>query len=123
MAKTVLNDVLDAALNVVKNSCNKITLLTGQPADFAAANTGALVLASITVDSTDFTIADGDTSGRKATVAEQAGTGSAGGTATVIALLDTVGSRLLYTTDGSFVVTNGQAFTLQAFDIEIADPA
>ncbi|RME65612.1 MAG: hypothetical protein D6782_05895 [Alphaproteobacteria bacterium] len=123
MAKTVHNDVLDAAFNVVKNSCDKITLLTGQPATFADANTGVLVLASITMAPADFTLADGDVSGRKLTVAEKAGTGSASGTAAVLAMLDTVGSRILYTTDGNFTVTNAQAFTLQSFKAEIADPA
>ena len=122
MAKTVDNKVLDAALNIVKNDCNKITLLSAQPPNFGAANAGALVLAEITMVNGDFTIADGDTSGRKVQVAEKAGSGSQSGTALVLAMLDTVNSLILYTTDGSFVVTNGQGFTLQTFKAEIADP-
>lgn len=122
MAKTVHNDVLDAAFNTVKNNCDKITLLSGQPATFAAADAGALVLASITMTSADFTIADGDISGRKLVIAEKTGAGAASGAASVLALLDSANSRILYTTDGNFTVTAGQAFTLQSFKAEIADP-
>ena len=126
MAKTVHDDVLDAALNYIKTNCDKMTELSSQPGSFAAANTGALVLASVTMDSGDFSaLANGTVSGRKMTVAAQTTTVSAAGTGAVIALLDTVNSKLLYTTDDSA----GQALILNnplniaAWDIEFRDPA
>ncbi|GAB4152640.1 MAG: hypothetical protein Tsb0016_25070 [Sphingomonadales bacterium] len=123
MPKTVHDDVLDAAFNTVRNSCDKITLLAGQPANFAAADGGPLVLATIAMTSADFSIGDGDVSGRKLTISEKAGTGSVSGVASVVALLDSGGGRVLYTTDGNFTVTQGQAFSLQSFKAEIADPS
>ena len=124
MGKSVNNDVLDGAFNIVKNNCTRVTLCSAEPTTYAEGN-ATYALADVTVDSSDFTIADGDTSGRKVTVAAQSGvTVDTSGTATHIALLDVSGSRLLYvTTTTSQVVTSGNTANLPAFDIEIADPS
>lgn len=123
MAKSVHTDVLDAALAVVGASTSMVAC-TGEPANFAAAN-GALKLAAATMVAGDFTLADGDTSGRKLTVAAKSGVSVvADGTATHVALLDVAGSRLLYvTTCAAQPLASGGTVSFAAWDIEIADPA
>jgi len=73
----------------------------------------------------DYTIADGDSSGRKLTVTAQSGVSvTATGTATHVVLADDVGSELLYvTTCTSQALTSGGSVDVPAFDIEIADPS
>lgn len=124
MAKAVLDAVLDAALNEIKNNCTRMTLCSAQPTTFAEAN-ATYALADVTMASGDFTIANGDTSGRKVTVAaKSAVTVDATGTGNHVALLDVTGSRLLYvTTSGSTAVTSGGTCDLATWKIEIADPA
>ena len=70
----------------------------------------------------DYTNADGDTDGRKVTVAAQNGlTADATGTVNHVALCDA--TTLLYvTTCVAQAVTSGNTVNIGAWDIEIADP-
>lgn len=125
MAKTVHDDVLDGALNIIKNNCTKQVICSAQPTTYTEAN-ATYALADVTMASTDFTIANGDTSGRKITVAAKSGVLiDASGTATYTALLDVTNSKLLYvtTTASQALTANGsKTVDLPAWDIEIADP-
>jgi len=123
MGKSVHNDVLDGAFDIIKNNCTRITVCSTEPTTYAEAN-ATYALADVTVDSSDFTHADGDTNGRKTTIAQQASvTVDATGTAAHIALLDVTNSKLLYvTTCTSQALTSGNTVTIPAWDIEIADP-
>lgn len=124
MAKTVHNDVLDAALNIIKNNCTLITLCSQQPTTYTEAIT-TFKLADVVVDSTDFTVADGDTSGRKVTVAAQTAVPvDTSGTSDHAALVDVANTKLLYTTTHTGqALTSGNTVDIGAWDIEIADPA
>lgn len=126
MAKTVHDDVLDGALNIIKNNATREVACSQQPTTYTEAN-ATYALADVTVDSTDFTAANGDTSGRKLTVAAQSGVLiDASGTATHIALLDVTNSKLLYVTTctSQALTANGSnTVNLPAWDIELADPA
>lgn len=124
MAKFVHDDVLDGALNIVKDNCTRMTACSQQPTTFTEAD-ATYALADVTMVSGDFTLADGDTSGRKLTVAQKSGvTVDTSGSATHVALLDVANSKLLYvTTSTSQVLTSGNTMTFNAWDIEIADPA
>ena len=121
MAKTVHNDVLDAALNIIKNNATTQLVCSSEPTDRATALAAAL--ATATMASGDFTVAD-DTSGRKVTSAVKSGVMiDVSGTANHIAYID--GTRLLYvTTCTSQVLTaNGvNTVSLPAWKISIADP-
>jgi hypothetical protein len=125
MAKTVHDDVLDGALNIIKNNCTRQVACSAQPTTYTEAN-ATYALADITVDSADFTAANGDTSGRKLTVAAQTGVLiDASGTATYIALLDVANSKLLYVTTctSQALTANGSnTVNFPAWDLEIADP-
>lgn len=123
MAKSVHDDVLDGALNTIKNNCTRVTLCSQQPTTFTEAN-ATYALADVTVDNTDFTNANGDTSGRKLTVAAQSAVPvDASGTSNHVALLDVANSKLLYvTTHTAQALTSGNTVNIGAWDIEIADP-
>jgi len=126
MGKKVDDSVIDAALNEIKNKCTLMTACSGEPLNFAAANVGgAAFLADVAMTGADFTVANGDVSGRKVAVASKAGvTVDNTGTADHVALLDTVNSTLLYvTTCTSLGLTSGSTLTLGAWDVEIADPS
>lgn len=121
MAKSVHDDVLDGAFDVL-DQADLMTVCSQQPTTRTEAIT-TYKLADIAVTpNTDFTKANGDTSGRKVTVAAKSGvTVDSSGTATHIALVD--GTRLLYvTTCTSQALTAGNTVNIPAWDVEIADP-
>lgn len=125
MAKIVHDDVLDGALNIIKNNATRICVCSTQPTTYTEAIT-TYKLAIKTITSADFTgPANGDTSGRKLTSNAQSGiTVDASGTAAHIALCDSANSKLLYvTTCTSQALTAGNTTNIPAWDVEIADPA
>lgn len=121
MAKTVLDDVLDAALDEI-SLANIMTACDTLPTTRAEAITTYMLADIAMTPVTDFTIADGDTNGRKVTVAEKTGvTVDTTGTAINVALCD--GTRLLYVTEcTSQLLTATNTVDFPAWDIEIADP-
>lgn len=124
MAKSTHNDVLDASLEHLQNNVDKMTVCSQQPTTFTEANS-TYALADVAMSSGDFTIAEGDTSGRKVTVAQKSGiTVDDTGTGNHVALLDTSNSRMLYvTTATSQSLTSGNTMTFEAWDIELRDPS
>ena len=141
MGKNVHDDVLDAALAILSANSHRLVICTSEPTG-ASAYTNAMTavdssgfkLASITIDSTDFTgPAEGDTSGRKIAVDAQVSlsvdgvvaSGSAGHVALVkyhassVALQDV----LYVTTCTAQSLTGGNKVNTPAWDIEIRDPA
>jgi hypothetical protein len=83
----------------------------------------SLASVALTPD-TDFTKANGDTSGRKVTVAAKSGVSvTASGTATHIAIARSTDSTLRYvTTCTSQALTSGNTVNIPAWKIEVADP-
>ncbi|WP_417319834.1 hypothetical protein [Emcibacter sp.] len=126
MAKKVDDSVLDAALNEISGHCDLLTVCAGEPAGYAEAVTGGInCLADAAMTAGDFSLSDGNVSGRKVTVAAKSSvTVDQGGIADHVTLLDTVNSRLLYvTTCTSLELVAGSELSLNGWDIEIADPA
>lgn len=121
MAKSTADSVLDAALNVIATS-TIMTACSAEPTSRTEAVT-TYALADQTMAGGDYTNANGDTSGRKCTVAAKAGvTVDSTGTATHVALCD--GTNLLYvTTCTSQALTSGNTVDFPAWDVEIADPS
>lgn len=124
MAKSVHDDVLDAALNYIKTSCTRMVACSAQPTTFTEAN-ATLALADVTMAPGDFAIANGDTSGRKVTVAAKAAVPvDTSGTITHVALLDVANSKLLYVTiSPAKAVTTGGTVDIGAWAAELEDPA
>ena len=119
MAKALSDAVLDAACTKIATATRQ-SVCSGEPANFAGI--AAVLLASVVTDAGDFTTANGDTSGRKVTVAQQADVSiTASGTATHVAYDD--GSALLaVTTCTSQALTSGGTVTVPAHKFEFADP-
>lgn len=128
MGKLVPDARLDIFLAAIANECTRVTICSTQPTTYTEANS-TYALADVTVTAGDgngdFTIANGDTNGRKLTLLQQTGvTIDTSGTAQHIALLDVAGTELLaVTTCTSQAVTAGNTATINAFDIEISDAA
>jgi len=131
MAKWVLDKVMEQGLHYIGASCDIIGVCKGQPSSYASAfNTngggGDQCMASrSTIASADYTIGDGDVSGRKITLSKRAGlTITNNGTADHIALGCTGSSLLiLITTCTQQVLTSGGTVDINAFDDEILDAA
>jgi hypothetical protein len=120
MAKIVDDSVLDGAFAILDNATRQV-VCSGQPANFAGI--AAVNLAQVTMAAgTDYTKANGDTSGRKCTMAAKSGVPvTASGTATHISLDD--GTTLLYvTTCTSQALTSGNTVNIPAWKVELADP-
>jgi hypothetical protein len=113
--------MLDAALDYV-GAATLLTVCSAQPTTYAEASS-TYKLADVVVDSGDFSKANGDSSGRKLTVAQQASVPiDSTGTATHVALAISGSSTLLYvTTCTSQSLTSDGTVTVPAWDIEIAD--
>lgn len=121
MAKWQNDLMLDAALDYIINNAATLLICSSQPADRAAALAAAL--ADVAIDSADFSKANGDTSGRKATVAAQNGVAvDTSGNGNHLAIISA--SALLYvTTCTEQALTAGNTVNIPAWDIELADPA
>lgn len=123
MAKAMNDSFADAAFDWVDQS-NQMIACSAQPTTYTeAVTTYALADATMTAD-TDYTKANGDTSGRKVTVAAKSSiTVDTTGTATHVALVSTGDTTLRYvTTCTSQALTSGNTVSFPAWDIEIADP-
>jgi len=122
--KSVHNDVLDGALNIILNGCTQICVDTvaTAPTTYAEAVVTNMLAIKSNVTAGMFAVADG-TSGRKITIPtctaiEVMATGDAGH----IALCD-VDDRLLYvTTCTSQTLTDGNTVTVPWWTIQLEDP-
>ena len=123
MGKSVHDDVLDAALNYIKNNCTRQTACSAEPTDYTEGN-ATYKLADVTMSSGDFTVGDGDTDGRKVNVGAKSDVDiDADGTATHMALLDVTNTKLLLvTTCTPQDLTSGGVVDFPTWDDEIADP-
>ena len=124
MAKSVLDAVLDAALDYVADNGDIIYICSDEPTNLTEATTTYALADIPSLTSGDYTgPANGDSSGRKIAVNQQTGvTIDTGGTATHVAVVDAATALLYVTTCTSQALTGGNTLTMNAWDIEIADP-
>jgi hypothetical protein len=124
MGKALTDQVLDASLDEFATA-TRVVVCSDEPANFAGIAAVALADVAVTpgAGNGDFTKANGDVSGRKVTVAQQAAVPiDTTGTATHVSYDD--GSVLLgVTTCTSQALTSGGTVTIPAHDLELADPA
>lgn len=124
MTDLVDNDVLDGALDIFALATT-LHICSGDPTTRAAAITNTLGNYTLTAGDGggDYTIAEGDTSGRKVTVAAQTGNNADGdGTGAVVCGIDA--TRLIYKADlaATQAITSGNPLDVATFDFEIRDP-
>ena len=119
MGKKASDGFIDGGLDTIATS-TAINICTAEPTSVAECDSLSLIPAH-TLTGGDFTIANGDSSGRKVTVAAQASLSiDASGTATHVAIND--GTDYYVTTCTSQALTSGGTVTIPAWDIEIGDP-
>jgi hypothetical protein len=125
MAKAIPDAILDKTLDEIATA-TRMVLCNAQPTTYTEAN-ATFALADVTMGGGDFTKANGDTSGRKVTVAAKSGVLiDTSGTGNHIALVRVSDTTLIYvTTCSSQAVTANGSNTVNfpAWDIELADPA
>jgi hypothetical protein len=125
MAKFANNVLLDAVWNYIKNSADTITytVCSAQPTTRTEAVT-TFMLASTTLNkASEITLANGDTSGRKATISAKTGvTVTNTGTATHVAICDAT-NLLFVTTTTSQAVSAGGTVDIGSWKDEIASPS
>jgi hypothetical protein len=121
LAKSVHDDVLDGAFDVL-DQADLQTVCSAEPTTRTEAITTFKLADVAMTPNTDYTKANGDTSGRKVTVAAKSAVPvDSSGTATLVALVDA--TRLLYvTTCTSQALTSGNTVNIPAWKVEIADP-
>lgn len=121
MPKTVHDDVLDGAFDIL-DQADIMTACSAEPTTRTEAVSTFMLADAVMVPNTDYTKANGDTSGRKVTMAAKSSQAIDNtGTATHVALCDA--TRLLYvTTCTSQALTSGGTVSFPAWDVEIADP-
>lgn len=122
MAKTLSDAVIDGALDVAAG--DQISVCTTQPTTYTEAVTTYKLAISTAVAGGDFVNADGDTSGRKMTVAAQTAVAiDTTGTALFVAITNLSGTLLkVVTTCTSQLLTSGGTVDIGTFKLEIADP-
>ncbi len=121
MAKFANDLMMDAALDYVATG-TIMNVCTTQPTTRTEAVT-TYSLADVAISGASFTKANGDVSGRKTTVAQQASVPiDTTGTATHVAISSA--TALLYvTTCTSQALTAGGTVTVPVWDIELSDPS
>jgi hypothetical protein len=126
MSKKIPDDVMDVALNDIADNGNKLDLCSQEPASYAEIATYSLGQVTLTPGdgNGDYSVQDGDVSGRKLTLAEQTVPGSADGTATHEVISDPDNSAIKAITTCNIPVSNAVNVLLNEHDIwEIRDPS
>ena len=122
MAKQAPDATIDSMFDYI-DQCNIMHVCSAEPANYAGIAAVSLASVALTPD-TDFTKANGDTSGRKVTVAAKSGVSvTTSGTATHIAIARSTDSTMRYvTTCTSQALTSGNTVNIPAWKIEVQDP-
>lgn len=124
MSKWCNDNMIDAALNYIKNNSTLYTVCNAMPTTYAEAAV-TYKLADTVITSSDFTgPANGDVSGRKVTINEKNNVlVDSSGIAAFLALCKASSGELLYVTECAAVTISAtQQITIPAWDIEIYDP-
>ena len=123
MGKKASNGFYDASFTWLRDNMTRMAACSSEPANFAAI--AAATLAEVTLAPGDFTIANGDTSGRKVTISQKSGVNvTATGTANHVVLHNGTAILGYVTTCTALPLTAGPGNTVNfpAWKIEIAAP-
>jgi hypothetical protein len=123
MSKFINDLVMDAALNYIKDGNTIISACGTQPTTSAEATAVTHSLGTLAYATTNFTLGNGDTSGRKITCGAATIPVLASGTVDHVAFCNT-GTLFAVGTCAPTAVTSGGTIIIAAFDLdEIRDPA
>ena len=127
MAKLAVNDFIDAMLDFLADNGNEINLCSAEPSTYAETHSTLMLAQHALVvgdGNGDYTITDGDTSGRKIVIAQQNDVPITNtGTANHASIVKTSTSELLaVTTCTPQVLTALGTVTIPSFKGEVGDP-
>jgi len=121
MGKAIPDAVLDASMDAIALGTS-VSVCDTEPTTRAQAVTDYM-LATVTVDSGDFSIANHATNGRELTVAAQSSVSvSNTGTAAHVAITDASNVLAVFTCT-SLALTSGEQVNVPAFTMQVEDPA
>jgi len=125
MAKYLPDAVIDGLLSYLRTQLTGISVCSTQPTTYAEATSTYKLADQNGLTSTDLSLGDGDTSGRKVTMKAQSGvTVDTTGTAAHVAWWGSSGSTLLLvTTCTPQDLTTGNTVNIPVHDFEIRDVA
>jgi len=125
MAKYLPDGVIDLLLAAIRERVTGISVCSTQPTTYAEATSTYKLADQNGLTSTNFTLGDGDTSGRKIAIDAQNGlTIDTTGTAAHVAWWGSSGSLLiLVTTCTTQALTTGNTVNVPTHDFEIRDIA
>jgi hypothetical protein len=122
MAKSINDLVYDAGLNKVHDSANLMTVCNAEPTTRVQAVT-TFALADVTMTTADFTVGNGDVSGRKVAVGQKTAIAvDTTGTGNHIALVNSTDLLIVTTTPAQSLDSTANTVTINTWDIEFADP-
>lgn len=118
MAKYINTAIMDAAFVWFQQNVSRIGIATAQPTNYT--DFGTYAVGTLAMASANFTLAAGDTSGRKCTMAAATIAVGTSGTVNHIAFVGTAGSgTLLFVgTCAPTAVTSGGTVILSAWDFD-----
>jgi hypothetical protein len=128
MAKFTNDTALDAALNIIKNNANKMYLIKAYAFGDSYATVLGNKVAEVAMAPTDMIVADGDSGGRKLTVAAKNAVPLTAGTGTTpnlhIALVNDTGTTVYAVTDetSNQEMASGIEVNIPAWQVVVADP-
>lgn len=123
MAKYLHDDVLDGALNVIKNNATKLCICSTQPTTYTEATTTYKLAIKTGLTSADYTGPADHTSGRKLTVNAQSTISvDLAGTAEHVAVTGTSSVLYAVTTCTSQALSLGNTVSVPAWIISMGDP-
>lgn len=116
------DDLADLELNSIKNNADELHICDGEPADYADIASHSRGHADMT--STDYTVGDGDTSGRKISIGDTVVTPASTGNVDHLVYADTSNSVIKFVNHiTAKTVSSGVAETIVGYDLlEIRDP-
>lgn len=124
MGKWINDTSLDASLNHTADNGSQLDVTSDSSTPTDLSNSLASTSLTTGTSGSDYSISNGDTSGRKLTIAQQSDiTISASGTARHIVISDGAGTLYLVTTCTEQSLTSGKLVTVPSFDREIQDPS
>lgn len=126
MASSVHDKIQEEGLTYLRDNATHLTLCDGEPANLAAAqSSGANFLGETPIGAGDFSLAAGDVSGRKLTLAAQTGVSiTITGSVDHVAIRNDTGGELLLVgaISSPKSVAAGGTTDVDSFDVESRDP-
>ncbi len=125
MAKLLPDGIMDGMLAYIRVRVTGISVCSTQPTSYAEATSTYKLADKNGLTSTDLSLGDGDTSGRKVTMKAHSAVGvDTTGTAAHVAWWGSSGSTLLFvTTCTTQALTTGNTVNIPVHDLEIRDLA